>query len=148
MAKLYNDTVDLLVDRFVERKELAPLPGYLGRDEDPAWAEKHLRRLVEKNPGAELKASARFNLAKVLKNKDDASQAEAEKLFQAYLDEFAQTPGQKQSVEQARKELDDLRLRGIGKPAPEIVGEDLDGKPFKLSDYKGKVVLLDFWGFW
>jgi peroxiredoxin len=35
-----------------------------------------------------------------------------------------------------------------GNLAPEIEGEDLDGKKFKLSDYKGKVVLLDFWGHW
>ena len=35
-----------------------------------------------------------------------------------------------------------------GKPAPEIQGEDIDGKKFKLSDYRGKVVLLDFWGDW
>jgi hypothetical protein len=37
---------------------------------------------------------------------------------------------------------------GVGKPAPEIEGEDVDGKPMKLSDYRGKVVLLDFWGNW
>jgi hypothetical protein len=36
----------------------------------------------------------------------------------------------------------------IGQPAPEIVGHDIDGKPLKLSDYRGKVVLLDFWGNW
>ena len=35
-----------------------------------------------------------------------------------------------------------------GESAPEIEGEDLDGKKFKLSDYRGKVVLLDFWGHW
>jgi predicted Zn finger-like uncharacterized protein len=35
-----------------------------------------------------------------------------------------------------------------GNRAPEISGKDIDGKAFKLSDYKGKVVLLDFWGFW
>jgi cytochrome oxidase Cu insertion factor (SCO1/SenC/PrrC family) len=29
--------------------------------------------------------------------------------------------------------------------APEIVGVDADGKKFHLSDYRGKVVLLDFW---
>jgi cytochrome oxidase Cu insertion factor (SCO1/SenC/PrrC family) len=32
-----------------------------------------------------------------------------------------------------------------GKRAPEITGEDADGANFKLSDYRGKVVLLDFW---
>ena len=36
----------------------------------------------------------------------------------------------------------------IGEPAPEIEGEDVDGVRFKLSEYKGKVVLLDFWGHW
>jgi hypothetical protein len=36
----------------------------------------------------------------------------------------------------------------LGKVAPEIKGEDIDGKAFKLSDYRGKVVVLDFWGNW
>ncbi len=31
---------------------------------------------------------------------------------------------------------------------PEIEAEDLDGVTFKLSDYRGKVVVLDFWGNW
>ncbi len=36
----------------------------------------------------------------------------------------------------------------VGTQAPEIEGEDIDGKKFKLSDYRGKVVMLDFWGHW
>lgn len=36
----------------------------------------------------------------------------------------------------------------VGKTAPEIVGVDLNGKPMRLSDYRGKVVVLDFWGDW
>jgi peroxiredoxin len=36
----------------------------------------------------------------------------------------------------------------VDKLVPEIEGEDLDGQPFKLSDYRGKVVLLAFWGNW
>ena len=36
----------------------------------------------------------------------------------------------------------------VGKPAPEIDGVDFDGKPLKLSDYHGKVVVLVFWGSW
>jgi peroxiredoxin len=36
----------------------------------------------------------------------------------------------------------------VGKLAAEIDGEDIDGKRFKLSNYRGKVVLLVFWGNW
>ncbi len=36
----------------------------------------------------------------------------------------------------------------VGQMARDIDGEDIDGKKFKLSDYRGKVVLLDFWGNW
>ena len=46
-----------------------------------------------------------------------------------------------------RTELFELRNLAVGKAAPEIEGEDVDGVKFKLSDYRGKVVLLDFWSF-
>ncbi len=48
----------------------------------------------------------------------------------------------------AEKGLFELENLQNGMPAPEIIGEDLDGVEFKLSDYLGKVVVLDFWGDW
>jgi hypothetical protein len=45
----------------------------------------------------------------------------------------------------AKGELFEIRHLAIGKAAPDIEGQDQDGKKFKLSDYKGKVVFLDFW---
>ena len=36
----------------------------------------------------------------------------------------------------------------IGMAAPDFTSKDQDGKELKLSDFRGKVVLLDFWGFW
>lgn len=40
------------------------------------------------------------------------------------------------------------RIDMVGKPAPAIEGTDIDGKPFRLADLKGKVVLVEFWASW
>jgi len=50
--------------------------------------------------------------------------------------------------ELAERQLYAIRNLSVGRTAPEITGQDVDGKTFKLSDYRGKVVLLDFWGHW
>ena len=36
----------------------------------------------------------------------------------------------------------------VGSPAPEIVLKDLQGRDVKLSDLRGKVVLVNFWATW
>lgn len=51
-------------------------------------------------------------------------------------------------AEAAQAKLDEIQNLVAGKPAPEIEGEGVDGKKFKLSDYRGKAVLLVFWGTW
>jgi thiol-disulfide isomerase/thioredoxin len=50
--------------------------------------------------------------------------------------------------ELARSAVFEIRHLTVGKAAPEIEGEDTDGAKFKLSDYRGKVVLLVFWATW
>jgi hypothetical protein len=48
--------------------------------------------------------------------------------------------------EAAQLYLRELKDLGIGRPAPEIDGVDLDGRPMKLSDYRGRVVAIYFCG--
>jgi hypothetical protein len=45
---------------------------------------------------------------------------------------------------------DDALAEGprIGEFAPEIEGEDIEGSPLRLRDYRGKVVAVDFWANW
>ncbi len=50
--------------------------------------------------------------------------------------------------EAAKERLYALRNLSVGRLAPEIDGEDLTGKRLKLSDYRGQVVVLDFWANW
>jgi thiol-disulfide isomerase/thioredoxin len=54
-------------------------------------------------------------------------------------------------ADKARAELtriDNLPNLKVGKVAPEITGEDLSGRPLKLSDHRGKVVVVCFWATW
>ena len=87
-------------------------------------------------------------LAQVLRGSpDEKKRKESEKLFEEAADKYA---GVKTAFEgtvgrKAKSELFDLRYLSVGKAAPEVEGTDQDGKPFRLSDYKCKVVLLDFW---
>jgi thiol-disulfide isomerase/thioredoxin len=68
---------------------------------------------------------------------------EAKRKIEAEVARRRSTLGQ---VAEAR--LDDWHNLAVGKPAPEIKGVDVHGKPLTLSDYRGKVVALVFWGTW
>jgi hypothetical protein len=97
---------------------------------------------IEQNLGAEtLKRFRALDPAKLAK--------EAEDLFERTAREYGDLKHQQGTfADAARRELFELHNLVVGKVAPEIEGEDIDGVKFKLSDYRGKVVLLDFWGHW
>jgi hypothetical protein len=87
----------------------------------------------------------------ILKSDPDKLSKQSEAYYERIVKEFADVtdPNGKKIGDLAKNKLEGLRHPIlVGKPAPEIEGEDLDGKKFKLSDYRGKVVLLDFWGNW
>jgi hypothetical protein len=76
---------------------------------------------------------------------------ESEELYQRAADKYGDVkfPSDTRTLASwAESALFELRNLQIGKVAPDIEGEDVDGKRFRLSDYRGKVVLLDFWGHW
>jgi hypothetical protein len=72
---------------------------------------------------------------------------EAEALLEQAADKYGDVkmPWGGTVGEKAKAELFEIRHLSVGKEAPDIVGQDQEGKRFKLSDYRGKVVLLDFW---
>lgn len=48
----------------------------------------------------------------------------------------------------AKSELHELKNLRVGSLAPDIEGEDLNGAKLRLSSFRGKIVILDFWGAW
>jgi len=83
-----------------------------------------------------------------LKRRDRSrTEKEAEALLEQAVEKYAGVKLAEGATvgEKAQAELSEMRDLGAGKQAPEIEGEDQDGKRFKLGDYRGKVVLLDFW---
>lgn len=51
-------------------------------------------------------------------------------------------------VQEIERRINMRERLGIGAIAPDIEGVDLDGEAFRLSDSRGKVIFLDFWGDW
>jgi hypothetical protein len=94
-------------------------------------------------------AYGKEGLARLRGQGPDGIAKEAEAFFERAAGEFGDVKEGSRTVgEQAKSELFEIRTLAVGKPAPAIEGKDLDGKPMTLADFKGKVVLLDFWGDW
>jgi len=52
------------------------------------------------------------------------------------------------AILQLKQQLDEMRALAVGQLAPDIVLPDPSGKTTKLSDLRGKYVLIDFWAAW
>src|SRR5262245_12465452 len=123
--------------------------------------ERLLKAVAEKGANQELKSIATFirgyKIAQSIEDEEDEKKiasmvAEARGLIeQAVKDAPTARIGRTTIGEIGKSELESLRtvtLLSIGKPAPEVETTTLEGKKVKLSDYKGKVVLLDIWATW
>lgn len=70
----------------------------------------------------------------------------------AFLDSLMTELDQKypntKSIVSLKQQLDELRSLSVGQPAPEIALPNPEGELVKLSDLRGKYVLIDFWAAW
>ena len=86
-----------------------------------------------------------FGLAGIMESaKEPAIRAGAADLY-ALVAERPVVPG---ITERAAGKAFSMHRLQVGMKAPDFTAADVDGKPIRLADYAGKVVMLDFWGFW
>lgn len=73
---------------------------------------------------------------------------EDEPIARKYLNELIAKWPKSREAESAKGDLYELDNLRTGKVFPDFETTDQDGKTWKLSDYRGKVVVIDFWGYW
>jgi hypothetical protein len=65
-------------------------------------------------------------------------------LFEKTVKDFPDT----KAGEKAKRFLFEINNLQLGMQAPDFVGKDIDGRETRLSQYRGQVVMLSFFGFW
>lgn len=153
----------LLKDNYLTKPEVRKLLRPLAQAGGPE-GEKLVKEIATKNPDhlvqglaykAMMKSKEQFvNMAEAISKNDRYRQqiearsgpAEVEKII-------ARGEKAKSEVQELTKILSDrysdvIPDLSVGKPAPEIVISNVDGKEVKLSSLKGKVVVLDMWATW
>ncbi len=136
----------LLTEHHAESSKISEIIRRFYYSEETSDLAAFLNKVIDKNPSREIQANATISLAKMKMSKKPE---ESEKLLESFLEKYKDLPKFDTTFgKRANANLFELRHLQIGKVVPEIEGEDVDGKKFKISDYRGKVVMLDFWGHW
>ncbi len=152
-AELFTETMDSMIESWLDYDGLAELvltrlanaPAHLAKP-----AAEYFDWIARDSKSKSVQAACKYTVAAKEANAA-SSPAEAKKLakkLEALKAEIGELPA---AFGQTYGQMLDEMIEGlqiVGTPAKEIAGKDLDGVAFKLSDYKGKVVLLDFWGYW
>jgi thiol-disulfide isomerase/thioredoxin/uncharacterized cupredoxin-like copper-binding protein len=126
-----------------------------------------LNSVVAKNPDRTARGHATIGLAWLAKRKFQEAEykgdpaelgwitEETVKVFESVIRDYGDCPNLREGATAkatlgslAESELHEIRHLSIGRVAPEVEGIDLDGAPMKLSDSRGKIVLLVFWASW
>ena len=150
-GRLIADASKALLRDHAYDEELLLLPivlGDCGREE----AHETLRSLYKSCPHTEVRALSLLALASALGQAPDRTVAHADEAAAALtkaIDDYGDLVVQGQSIREAALPMKyGVENLVVGREPPAISGPDADGEPMSLKDYRGQVVLLDFFADW
>ncbi len=148
----------MMIEQFTDKEELGDVVLRTTRGPFNRDIAKALGNLAESSPHASVQGKASFALGMQYKGLSEAATDKKEKdgLNKRFLRVMKMVCEKHGDVSYGRSTLrsaaegevfvaENLQ---IGMVAPDIAAADLDGVEFKLTDYRGKVVVIDFWGNW
>lgn len=143
-AKVLEPIFDALAEHHTGAEWFGDVLASLGknaRDFEPKKVAALYTKVVEGSKDKDVQAQALFYGARALAKEDPkTSAAFLARIGEDFGNTHYFTMAQSLSVKAADVEQ--------GKTAPDFYGETIDGFGFNLEDYRGKVVALDFYGFW
>jgi hypothetical protein len=145
-TKRVEDLMKSLLGEYRESPRLAELPK-IGHVFSIQQKSQYYGELIRESPHRAVQAACIFALSEMERfSKEPGAKERAVDHLRRLIEEYADVPWEDRTY----RELAAARLEPpkIGEPAMEITGTSWDGTPMKLSDYRGKVVVLDFWGDW
>lgn len=112
--------------------------------------EKFYKAVIAKNKSREAVAAAKFGLAMKYQQGTRGLFGTITKMdkARALLEEIEKDFKDTSAGEKAGAYLYELNHLKVGMTAPDFEGEDADGNKIKLSQFRGKIVVLDYWGYW
>ncbi|MEE2857310.1 MAG: hypothetical protein VX949_07930 [Planctomycetota bacterium] len=141
--------VDTVLVDYIEAEGVKDLVRFAHYQPPSAANLRLLRAVADRSPHREARASAFYALSKILAV-EKGTRAESRILLGRLLKEYADVTFVRQTTygDLVKGDIFELEHLQIGHVAPEIIGKEIDGNLMQLSAFRGKVVLLDFWGDW
>ena len=144
-----------IMKHHLDDEDIGKVLSIVPRTVNPAY--ETILHAVLKTGEGDVQVQAAISLAKYIPLRDgkldrsalnDEELADLEKESKSLRELLGSFDGDSELHKKAQDELFVLENLTVGAKAMNIVGTDLEGEEFKLSDYRGKIVFLDFWGDW
>lgn len=138
---------EAVVKHHLASKSLAPLCLALVTTNDPGSLPL-LERIEKENPDNKIQGVAALAIAMLLKDLSDEPEVMRRRLTmlrKAIIESSEIEINGVTVAKMAEDELYIIQYLSKGREAPDLVGTGSGGQPMRLSDHKGKVVVLLFW---